>query len=292
MSLVDKKNIVWLASYPKSGNTWFRAFLTALLSTDNTVAINQLRLDYNFANSSFFERIADINPSELLGTEIDEFKPAVVEYLSQQNQESDQLFVKIHEYFRLKKNGQAIIPTSCTLTALYFIRNPLDIVVSYAHHDTCSFDKVIDRMSKNYTLGLIKTDPEFFNIPEQLGSWSQHIQSWGNNGKIPVEVIRYEDMHLHPLETFSKAVRAIGLTETKEKITAAITASSFDALKAQENNTPFQERTPESSSFFRQGKIGSWRAQLSSKQIQKVINDHQVVMQQFGYLTTDGRLIY
>jgi hypothetical protein len=291
MTLVNNQNIVWLASYPKSGNTWFRAFLTALLSKGNQININNLVNDYSHADARLFEHATEQNASELHLEEIDDLKPDVIEYFA--NQTQNDFYIKIHEKLRYLPNNKLIIPIHKTKTVIYIIRNPLDVCVSYAHHDNTSIDSIIKRMNNsNFTLAKVKNF-EFFNIPEVLGTWSEHALSWCEpSNNLNIEVIRYEDLHLKTVETFTRAVKAIGYDYSSLEIKNAIEQSSFDKLKQQELNSAFKEKNPASTSFFRQGKIGSWREKLNKKQINIIINNHYKVMRSFGYLTQTGHPVF
>jgi hypothetical protein len=68
--------------------------------------------------------------------------------------------------------------------------------------------------------------------------------------------------------------------------------SSFDVLQRLEEEEGFREKSPSSSPFFRKGRIGSWREELSDKQAQQIVHDHQEVMRRFGYLDEDGKIVY
>lgn len=181
------------------------------------------------------------------------------------------------------KDNKTIIPIGNSRVALYFIRNPLDISISFAHHQNTSIDEIIHLMNEKHILSEIKKFPEYFVLQEELMNWSNHVLSWVNNSSIPIEIIRYEDMHLKPLETFERAVKAIGLTHSKEQIQKAIDIVSFKNLKKQERLTPFKEKGNISKPFFRKGIINSWKEELNSTQIKKIIDNHREVMLKFNY---------
>lgn len=288
--MTKKKNIVWLASYPKSGNTWFRAFLTALFSENKEVNINNLFVNHYFGNSTLFEyATAGFNASEMHISEVDNLKSEMIEYLSSQSEEL--IYVKIHEKYSYLSNDSPIISDDFTHKVIYLVRNPLDVAVSYAHHDNLPLSLIIKRMNKNFILGKHK-NPEFFNIFEQLGSWSEHVSSWLDNQFVEVEVIRYEDMHTKSLETFRKAIQFIGLSYSPSEIEKAIKSSNFENLQKQELKNHFKEKNPNSTNFFRKGKIGSWKEKLSEAQANIIISNHKKVMHRLNYLTKEGCLIF
>jgi len=282
-------NIIWLASYPKSGNTWFRAFLSALFSEDFTVDINNLTVNKYVADTTMFENATNLNASELLRKEIDELKPEVMRYYASLSDEN--IYVKIHDKFKLLGDEVPIIPIEETKVVLYFVRNPLDVVVSYAHHDNLSLDRVIERMNQNYLLFDSK-NREFFNLPEELGTWSNHVLSWNSNDLIKVHTIRFEDMVLDTAMIFKQAVEAMGLSYSVEEIIKAINSCEFIKLQEQENKTSFKEKSSAAPNFFRQGKIGNWREHLNKDQVDKIIEDHYTVMLQLNYIDVNGSPLY
>jgi len=104
--------------------------------------------------------------------------------------------------------------------------------------------------------------------------------------------MRYEDMKTEPIKAFSDAVRFIGLDCTEERIRQAVEASSFEKLKAEEEQSGFGERPVKTASFFRSGKTGDWKNHLSDEQRDKIITNHEAVMKKYGYVDSDGRPVY
>lgn len=139
-------NIIWLASYPKSGNTWFRAFLSSLLSkTDAPVDINCLEGGPIFSARAVFDSTTFIQSSDLLPDEIDNLRPLVYEELSRKA--ADRLFIKAHDAYTYLDNGRPLFPSNATGGAIYLIRNPLDVAVSYANHLSCDLEKAISLLN-------------------------------------------------------------------------------------------------------------------------------------------------
>src|SRR5690606_19877290 len=106
-----------------------------------------------------------------------------------------------------------LFPAEGCLGALYFIRNPLDVAVSLAHHAKCSFDESIYMMgNKEFSVPLpAQRDKQ---LRQKLLTWSMHVQSSTGSLPIPVLVLRYEDMCVHPLETFVKGIKFLNLNRT------------------------------------------------------------------------------
>ena len=142
-----KKNIVWLASYPKSGNTWFRIFLSNLFSDSHPpVNINDLTETTISSNRSIIDSYLGIHSSELTAEEIDKLRPQVFKRFSDEKEGT--AYVKTHEAWTLNSRGNPIFPEEITEGVIYLIRNPLDIAISYSYHNSESIDETISLLNK------------------------------------------------------------------------------------------------------------------------------------------------
>ena len=275
------KNLVWLASYPRSGNTWFRLFLSSLLSGNQRADLNNLEVDL-YANSRIiFDELSGISSSELTIHEIRDLKPVVFQLLSAET--SGPLYLKTHDRFFLNPDENPAFPPASSFGCIYIIRNPLDVAVSNAFYFSKSVDEVIASMNNPEHALHPSVNCLHPLLEEWLGDWSGHATSWINS-KIRVHVIRYEDMIRFPVETFSKALRFLELTYTEEQVKHAISETSFETLKKSEKQFGFKEKLPSCDAFFRQGKAGGWRSFLTESQIRKIVSDHREVMERFGYI--------
>jgi hypothetical protein len=276
--------ILWLASYPKSGNTWFRAFLTALM-TEGGVEINKLKTDGIFSDRFIFDYCADIESRDLYDRESRVMIAEVYRYLA--SERSKLSIIKIHDALTVDPEGNSIVPADVTRCAIYFIRNPLDIPGSLANHNSTTIQESVNVLNnKNARLlsqtGNLNRYPQF---RQYLFDWSSHVNSWTINPPFPVCVIRYEDMLSDTFGTFQKILQFVGMEYTPEQINKAIEASSFEALKKQETEGGFREKPIKSNSFFRSGKNGNWEKELNSEQIQSILAMHKEVMERYNYKT-------
>lgn len=283
--------IVWLASYPKSGNTWFRTFLTNFLrDADEPANINALDGGPIASARIPFDEAVGYDSGEMTFDEIDALRPEV--YLQQAREAKETMFCKIHDAYTFLPDGRPLIPPEATACALYFVRNPLDVAVSFAHHSGHDrFGRVIRHMADAENSFCDTTAIEVNQLRQKLLSWSGHVRSWADAPGIRVRVLRYEDMKLRPEETFGGAVRFAGLPDDAARVKKAIEFSRFEEVKKQEEKHGFGEKMPRAKSFFRKGEIGSWREVLTPEQVARVIADHTDVMRRFGYLDDAGRLI-
>ena len=278
-----KKNIVWLASYPKSGNTWLRIFLSNLFSDSPIpVNINDLTDTPISSNWAIIDSYLGMNSSELTAEEIDKLRPEVFRRFSDEKEGIEYLMT--HEAWTLNSRGKPIFPREITKGVVYIIRNPLDIAISYSYHNGESIDDTIALL--NNDLSKISETNERLSIQTQqiLTSWSNHVCSWTDTSMLPVHVIRFEDMLDHPLQTFKGALDFIDFEYKESEIMRVINNSSFDTLKAMETEHGFKERSMHSEAFFRKGKSNNWESELSLTQINEIVNHHNRIMKRFGYL--------
>ncbi len=278
------QRIVWLASYPKSGNTWFRVFLSNLLQPGAQPASINAIVDTEVASSRrLFDQHCGVAASELSADEIDNLRPRVYEALSEAA--SGPVFHKIHDALGDTPDGGLLVSLRATRCALYFIRNPLDVVVSFAHHSGIDVDRSIAALADPGHAFSATGERLHRQLRQKLSSWDRHVRSWTVEPPFPVHVVRYEDLHRQPLATFGAAARFAGLDADDAAIQRAIDRSAFADLQRQEAQTPFREnRHPQRSRFFRRGVVGGWRDELSADQVQLVIANHRDLELQHGYL--------
>lgn len=282
--------IVWLASYPKSGNTWFRAFISNLINdADEEISINKMKTDGIFSSRRTLDRITGIESSNLTADEIDKLRPAVYNYLAKTAERP--LFIKVHDAYTYLENGTPLLGT-VQAKAVYILRNPLDVAVSLANHYSVDIDEAIRIMGdESYAVcNSIKRLPD--QLRQKQLSWSSHVERWANASELPIYFMRFEDMKFDPIKTFSGAIRFIGLDCTDGQIRQAVEASSFEKLKAEEEQEGFSERPVKTAAFFRSGKAGDWKNHLSDEQRDRIIMDHKTVMRKYGYLDSDGHPVY
>ncbi len=286
------KRIVWLASYPKSGNTWFRTFLTNFLrDADQPADINALDGGPMASSRNTFDDAVGYDSGELTPDEADALRPEVYLHLARQAKET--LYCKCHDAYTFLPDGRPLLPPEATQAALYFIRNPLDVAVSYAAHGgSTNYERTVKLLGKPAACVAVNDATEPNQLRQRLLSWSQHVTSWATAPGLRVQVIRYEDMKLTPEATFTTAVRFLGLPDQPERIRKAIEFSRFEELQKQEQAGGFRERLPKAKAFFRKGSIGSWRDALTPEQAARVIADHTDVMRQYGYLDAAGQPVH
>ncbi|WP_439507013.1 sulfotransferase domain-containing protein [Sediminibacterium sp.] len=273
------KNIVWLASYPKSGNTWLRLFLSALMNNDQ-LKLNEFKSDGIFSSRSIFSSFTDLDSTYLTFDEVNRMIPHVYQQLSKENEHRN-IFLKIHDAYSFNT-----IPSGNTKCAIYLVRNPLDIVASFANHLNKNIQQIINFMIDD-NAWLVKqnnneNDHNYF--PLFIGNWSYHVESWAfAQLPFPVKVIKYEDMVKNPLSTFTEIVDFIGIRVSPHDISKAIQETHFNNLRKKEAEKGFSESSKNGNPFFRFGKAGRWKIELTNEQAECIIKQHAKTMSLFDY---------
>jgi hypothetical protein len=282
--LLQISGIVWVASYPKSGNTWTRAFLhniaRIMKGERGEQDINEMArfstwdLDKKrYAHFLGFEPDNAVHRREIAAT-----RQAVHQQIS--DGAEGLIFIKTHNCLVMDR-GHSTVNFAVTAGAVYVVRNPLDVAISLAHHSGSSVDQIIGQMSETD----LESDGRDDAVYEVIGSWSQHVLSWTRNPHRALHVMRYEDMLADPKKAFTALARHLLLNPTRRQLARAVEWSSFARLQAQEKEKGFRERPPNADqSFFREGRAGQWKDALTAVQVDRIVRDHGEQMQRFGYL--------
>ena len=270
--------IVWLASYPKSGNTWLRVFLHNYL-TDARESHDLNRLaDLTLAESAapLYQKFLDKPVSQATDEEISRLRPKVQARITGTVPEN--VLVKTHNALVMHL-GRPLISMAHTQGAIYVLRNPLDVAVSYADHYGLSTTEAIRALASEDTT----TETTARTVYEVHSSWSRHVSSWTGRPHATLHVLRYEDMLAQPLAAFAGVIRFLRLPEDRARLRRAVELSSFERLRRLEADQGFVERPPSQKRFFRSGKAGGWRNLLTPAEADSIQAFHGPQMRRFGY---------
>jgi len=267
----------WLASYPKSGNTWFRVFISNLLHPEQSpVDPNHLPMSHLIASArSPFQEIVGVPPSLLVADEYDNLRPAVDRIIGRDWSSKPPCLRKAHDAYTYLPGGRPLMGEGPDFAAIYILRNPWDVAVSAANHWGISTEEAVEKMCRSDFMLDYSNDRITTQLRQRLLSWSEHAASW-LNAPLELCLLRYEEMHSNPLETFQRAVRFLGLEPSESEIENAIHASSFARLKRLEDKQGFRE-APAGRRFFRSGKVGTGRDHLSAADRRRLDDQHQRV---------------
>ena len=280
-------SIVWLASYPKSGNTWLRAVLTHYLrngsgSPSEPVSINALLGRPLASDRETFDEYLGLDSSDLTPEEVLRCQPSFREWLAEAL--PPPAFVKTHDAHLRLPGGTTLFPKAATAGVIHLVRNPLDVAVSYAHHRNQSIDDAVAWMADPTASEGGVTHRLTTRLPEPLTTWSGHVSSWLDQKELPLHVARYEDLLEDPQAGFGAIVRFAGLDWDGARLARAVAHAAFHRLRAQEEESGFADKQPTAPSFFRAGVAGSWRSVLSARQVRALVDTHGTIMERLGYL--------
>jgi len=273
----DERPIWWLASYPKSGNTWIRAFLSSYLH--GAEDLNDLR-GVTGDNHPYFHQAISHRPIGELGIwDFVVLHNMAILHMCSVMKMGDPFVLKTHNA-NLSIAGTSIVPQPITKGAVYVVRDPRDVAVSYADHFGCSLDDAIEGLGRPGNR--ITQDNGMLHV---ISSWSEHIRSWMDQKTFRVGLVRYEDLFHDPAEKFRGLLEFFGVEPIDDaRMQRALAFCRFETLHELEAKSGFRERSRKAKQqFFRRGKVGGWQDVLTDVQVRRIETDHGHMMRELGY---------
>ena len=272
-----KEMITWLASYPKSGNTWLRMMLTAYKQNGH-LNINESAHSSSDSMTEYMQAAAFGVPLEKVGERgMALLRPAAL-YRQIVVAQFSPIFMKTHTVNGLIDGVVHTVPPLLTERAIYIIRDPRDVVMSLARHIGRPVEETVEAMGNpRYALFGDRVVPQF------LSSWSNNVKTW-TESKVSYErlVLGYEDMMADPKAEMRQVLDFCKMEIDEDRLERAVEACSLDKLKAQEAEKGFVENREDRGEFFHRG--GSrWREELDPVIARQIEKDHGEVMKKFGY---------
>ena len=286
--------IIWLASYPKSGNTWLRFFIISLLMGRKTnLNLNHLKAIGAYPEKSQFKGLL---------TNVLDLDQVAENWISSQNhinQQNDSLrFLKTHNIFGKFKN-HPFTDGKNTLASIHIVRDPRNVITSIKNHfNMAEYNNAKKFLfKKGQVLTLSEKEKEKFlnrdkhSLPQIIGSWKTHYLSWKSMKKNYL-LIKYENLIKNPEDEFTKVANFLGRlfkhNFRKEVIDDAIKLSSFDKLEKMEQEHGFIESAANQDGtkqkFFYLGAKNDWRKLLNKKLIEEINIEFENEMKELGYL--------
>ena len=280
--------IIWIASYPKSGNTWVRAIISSLLySNKNEVDINNLKIR-QFPNRRDFKGIITDFTSE------EQFAKNCIYAQEKLNLDNKVKFFKTHNaYWKLGK--YAFTDEKNSLGVIHVVRDPRNIITSIINH----FNKTISNYEK--ALNFLMDEKRMFgpeklslsenDLPTIISSWSNHYNSWKKFKKNNL-LIKYENLLWNPNEEFLKIAnffkKILNFQFDASNIRDAINNTKFEKLKNQENIDGFieaaKDKNKKNLKFFHLGPQNKWEDLLEENVKNSIQDKFKDEMKELGYL--------
>jgi hypothetical protein len=286
----------WLASYPKSGNTWFRLLVANLAAGEEPVDINDLPERSGIASARGpFEFHTMLDSGLLSHDEADALRPRVYGAIAAETDEDEgrqPRLIKVHDAYVETGSGEALLAgAGAAAGAILIVRDPRDVAPSLANHQETTIDAAIDKMidrAATFSAQVRRLSPQ---LRQRLLDWSGHAASWLDQRDLPVHLVRYEDLKAEPVETLLAAMDFVGRSATRAEAERAVDFADFKRLQAQERERGFGEWRARTGGalFFRSGETQGWRRELTPAQFLRLETAFAPMMRRLGYdLSIDG----
>ena len=264
--------IIWIASYPKSGNTWLRAFITSLLYKDkNLNSLDKLRQIHAYPLSKDFYNLMD---------NFENFKEISENWEKSQtilNLDKKIKFLKTHHVL-CSINNNFFTNYKNSLGAIHIVRDPRNVITSLKHHYSLkNYDKALEFMlDKDRFSGKLDKKNNYTReteFPTYISNWNNHYKAWKNFKKNYL-LIKYEDLMTDPKKKFKEIAKYLSkllrIKIENKDVEEAILKSSFQNLKKSEEKFGFDEAptdgiTNKKKKFFNLGPKNEWQKSLPAK---------------------------
>ena len=278
--------IIWIASYPKSGNTWVRSIISSLIySHDGHFNFELLKKVPQYPKKKYFENFTKKFQN------IHELKKYWLSSQDLINSDRKIRFFKTH-HINCKIGDYAFTNKKNTLATIYVVRDPRNLINSFANHygmDKNSAIKFISSpQSVSGAIGKMNNQNNIFTI---LGSWKDHYISWTKMNS-NLLILKYEDLLLDPYEEIEKIIKflekLINFKYDSKKIKNILNSTSFEALRKMESDQGFDEAVTDKTTlkkvnFFNLGKANKWEHYLVKNETDYLIDKFGLEMKELGY---------
>ena len=282
--------IIWLASYPKSGNTYVRAFLSAYYFSENG--------DFDFSQISKIDQFPHEKYFKEKVSNMSEASKQWVPIQREINKDKKVRFFKTHSFLG-NYQGNQFTSSETTLGAIYIVRDPRNVFTSLKNHYSYDNDQAL-KMIKDKTRSLMSNNGTHASLT-YISSWAENYLSWFRNNQFRRFFVKYEDLITNKYETFRDIIvftntlmnRVEGVN--KSKLQKAIETTNFNVLKKKEISETFDGtessfknwrkfHSENKNLFFNLGPENNWKKILESKISKEIEINFNNEMKELGYL--------
>tara|TARA_B110000003_G_scaffold57776_1_gene57859 strand:+ start:1954 stop:2808 length:855 start_codon:yes stop_codon:yes gene_type:complete len=272
--------IFWIASYPKSGNTWLRTLISSYYYSDDGIySDNIIKRIGQFPEKMHF---TDFDYNQNIVTDTSRFWIKAQEKI---NKDKKLKFFKTHNTFGALNNNH-FTDNKNSIGAIYIIRDPRNVITSLMNHYELDNEQAIKWMTneKNYIYDVSKFKEDGYSDFQFVSSWNTNYKSWTVQKKIPIKFIKYEDLLNQTFAVFKDVINFINITTRNnekikiDKLKNSVKSTFFDKLQDMEKKNGFSEAITSKKNnkkipFFNMGPKNDWKKILDKNSINK-LNDH------------------
>ena len=277
--------IFWIASYPKSGNTYIRSFLSAYyFSKDGQFNFELLKNIKQFPTPEFFD------------SNINNIDDAANNWIFAQRKIKEMKKIKMlktHNFLGSYK-GKPFTTLDYSLGAIYVVRDPRNVITSLMNHFSLDVESALKFITDKEKGTSFKIEDDYSTYTF-LSDWSNHYKSWANSKNFRKLIIKYEDLEQNKYETFRDIVvfvnAVLNRTERvdRERLDNSIKSTNFNVLKNLEKNEGFgealySEKEKKVKSFFNLGFNNRWKKLLNENVQKQIEQSFETEMKELGYL--------
>lgn len=276
--------IMWIASYPKSGNTWMRALLSCYLFDEyhdkNQDVFSKMKIIKSFPKKFAFKGIIDEN--FLIKNKLGAYK-YYIQAQEKINKDPNLHIIKTHNFCG-SLNGHDFTNKQNTIGSIYIVRDPRDVAVSYASFASISYEESVNLLLNDNRISFVDK-----YYPEVRLSWKSHLTSW-LSFPAPRLLVKYEDLLKNTAGILRDTIIFINqffnnkIIIDEDKITRVVNECNFSKLQNLEEKIGFDESFIKQNKFFRKGKEKSWENILSENLIKQIENNFSKEMKKLNYI--------
>lgn len=279
----------YLASYPKSGNTWCRVFISELQRLSGGATSDQLNLNRDIntgviaSSRHWLSDQLGVNTCDLSFSELDPLRGKAGE--SNLLFAESERFHKVHDAFTSPDSrSRPVVSLENCKGVVYISRHPEDVAVSLSHFYDWDLPRCVESLIDPSAALVPGDNSGNHQVRQHMGRWDQHVISWLDQTNLPVLSIRYEDMLANGLETFTSLAEFLDLPRSQELIEMSIKNTSIDNLRKLESEVGgFRERPKTCKEFFRSGRSGEGAEKLTIDQRLRLFSVLKKTMERLGY---------
>lgn len=281
--------IFWIASYPKSGNTWLRSLLSSYYYSENGI-FDQTLLEKisQFPEKKYF---INFDYDQTIVTDTSKYWIKAQEKI---NEDKKLRFFKTHNVLGAI-NGNKFTNVQNTIGCIYIVRDPRNVITSLQNHYEMNFDNALQFMmnEKKFIHDYYKEND--YSDFQFISSWEKNYKSWFDQSSFPVKIIKYEDLHNETFNVFKNLIKFIDKTTNnkndfdKKKAKNSVQSSSFDKLRNIEKTDGFLESVFSKNDskkipFFHLGPKNDWKKILDEKYQKKLNSIFNSNLKELNYI--------